>query len=123
MARLGPQSLRRSGDFQKVFREGRNWRNRWGTLLLRRREAGPLRLGWSIRRSLGGAVVRNRVRRRLKEAFQRIGMPRQVAVDLVFIPAAPILNACFSDLVAGLREICYRAGLDLDPVPGKGAGP
>ena len=66
--------LSRSGDFQRVYREGSSRANRY-LVLYRfpradddRGEDGP-RLGVSVGRKVGGAVQRNRVKRVLREAF------------------------------------------------------
>jgi ribonuclease P protein component len=56
-------------------------------------------------------VVRNRVRRRLNEAYRRVAGDLQGPADLVFIPAPATVDARFADLVADLRAICGRAGL------------
>jgi ribonuclease P protein component len=66
--------LSRSGDFERVYREGRSHANRFLVLYAfprREREAeGPeVRLGVSVSRKVGGAVERNAVKRSLREAF------------------------------------------------------
>ena len=52
----------------------------------RRGDDGPPRIGFTVTRKLGGAVKRNRIRRRLKEAV-RLALPGQVRTgrDYVFI--------------------------------------
>ena len=68
--------LSRSGDFQRVYREGSSRANRYLVLYRFPRgadgeadgEDGP-RLGVSVGRKVGGAVQRNRVKRVLREAF------------------------------------------------------
>jgi ribonuclease P protein component len=65
--------LSRSGDFDRVFREGRSHANRYLVLYAFPRgddgEAEPLRLGVSVGRKVGGSVERNRVKRALRDAF------------------------------------------------------
>ena len=64
--------LSRSGEFERVYREGRSHASRYLVVLRlparRARTASP-RLGVSVGRKLGGAVERNRVKRMLREAF------------------------------------------------------
>ena len=70
--------LSRSGDFQRVYREGSSRANRYLVLYRFPRaeeaagEDGP-RLGVSVGRKVGGAVQRNRVKRVLREAFWAAG--------------------------------------------------
>ena len=66
--------LSRSGDFERVYREGRSHANRFLVLYaFPRRDSdddrGEVRLGVSVSRKVGGAVERNAVKRGLREAF------------------------------------------------------
>jgi ribonuclease P protein component len=63
--------LRRSADFSRVVREGR--RTASPTLVLHTLEVGgdePTRVGFVVSRTVGGAVVRNRVKRRLRHLMR-----------------------------------------------------
>ena len=64
--------LSRSGDFDRVYREGRSHANRFFVLYAfpRADAAGEgTRLGVSVGRKVGGATQRNAVKRALREAF------------------------------------------------------
>jgi ribonuclease P protein component len=66
--------LSRSGDFDRVYREGRSHANRFLVLYAFPRGEGEpgdddTRLGISVSRKVGGAVERNAVKRALREAF------------------------------------------------------
>lgn len=66
------QRLSRSRDFDAVYRQGRSVSTRYLTLHWFPREddpAGEPRLGLAVPRSVGNAVVRNRVKRHLREAW------------------------------------------------------
>ena len=62
----------------------------------RRREDGPVRVGFTVSKKVGGAVERNRVRRRLREIV-RLTSPShmQPGHDYVLIGRRPALNAPF----------------------------
>jgi ribonuclease P protein component len=66
--------LSRSGDFDRVYREGRSHANRFLVLYAfprgdRETTEDDTRLGISVSRKVGGAVERNAVKRALREAF------------------------------------------------------
>jgi ribonuclease P protein component len=56
-----------------------------------------MRVGFTVGKVLGGAVVRNRMKRRLREAVRLEGI-RQVPVDVVINPKKSLLTADFPEL-------------------------
>ena len=64
--------LRKRREFEECYASGVRMSGRHLQLfLLSRKAAGPARFGVSVSRRLGGAVTRNRLRRRLREIFRR----------------------------------------------------
>ena len=67
--------LSRSRDFDAVYRHGRSVSTRYLVLYAFPREEGDgegPRLGLAVSRQLGGAVERNRLKRRLRAAFEEV---------------------------------------------------
>jgi len=57
-----------------------------------------LRVGFTVSKALGGAVQRNRMKRRLREAVRLNSVQRNVAADVVINPKRTLLTAEFCDL-------------------------
>ena len=77
-----PRSLRSRRDFERVLAQGRRFRTSSGTFFtLARTDGQPARIGLAVASGIGGAVVRNRIKRRLREAF-RATAP-EVGIDVV----------------------------------------
>jgi ribonuclease P protein component len=114
--------LSRSSDFQRIYRQGTSTASRFLVLYSFKRPSeggaeGP-RLGLSVSKKLGGAVVRNRIKRLLREAV--LGCAGRLAeeYDLVVIARPQLLDLVTREgagekgLVAGaLRELLERAGV------------
>ena len=62
--------LSRSRDFDAVYRHGRSVSTRYLVLYsFPREDDGESRIGFAVPRSAGGAVVRNRIKRQLREVW------------------------------------------------------
>ena len=104
--------ISRSGDFDAVYRRGRSAANRHLVVYAFAREDAPAdspaRLGLSVSRKVGGAVVRNKFRRLYREAYRlsRDGMP--TGMDLVLIPRSAELPA-LPELIESLQKLLPQA--------------
>lgn len=101
--------LRRRRDFDAVFRKGRAWHHE---LLVLRSLPNALdhnRYGFVTPKRLGGAVVRNRLRRRLRESLRRL--PAEPGWDVVVSPKAPAAAATYQELNRAVVDLLTRAGI------------
>ena len=91
--------LLRHADFQRVYPDGRRpFAAHMTVFYLFRAEGGP-RVGFTVGRALGGAVVRNRMKRRLREAVRNKLAALAVPVDVVINPKRSLLTAEFPALL------------------------
>jgi ribonuclease P protein component len=108
--------LLRHADFERVYKQGRRhfsdsmtvfyWpRPRADAVAQDQRPAHPapvaqgLRVGFTVGRALGGAVQRNRMKRRLREAVRITRPVAGVAADVVINPKKSLLTTDFADVV------------------------
>jgi ribonuclease P protein component len=76
-----------------------------------RTDLGRTRIGMATGRKLGTAVVRNRVRRRLREALRVMAPSFQPGWDVLIIARPAIVEADHDALVGALRRTLVRGGV------------
>ncbi len=95
------ESLKSSREFSRVMRTGVRTRSGPVTVVRLPTEIGRSRVGIVAGRRLGGAVTRNRVKRRIREAAARAGLGPS---DYVIVPTSNAIAVPFEDLVEAIRR-------------------
>jgi ribonuclease P protein component len=92
--------LLKHADFDRVYKQGRRHFAQHMTVfyLARATDDDGLRVGFTVSKALGGAVQRNRMKRRLREAVRLNGVQRNLAADIVINPKRSLLAAEFPEL-------------------------
>ena len=99
------QRLLKHADFERVYTQGRrHFAAHLTVFYLARPDNGAAdvtavtRVGFTVSKALGGAVQRNRMKRRLREAVRLQGVSDKVRVDIVINPKRTLLTAEFAEL-------------------------
>jgi ribonuclease P protein component len=103
--------LRQAHDFRRLRETGQAYHHAW--LLLSRAKGGTPhnRYGVITAKRLGNAVIRNRVRRRLKEALRLLHPRLKQGYDLVLIARPAITGQSFAAIQRIVLMLCEQAGL------------
>ena len=104
--------LVRRAEFDAVYREGRRRTSRQFAVFFRHNGLERSRFGTSVKRALGGAVVRNRIRRRIREILRLHRTEIPAGWDMVVHPRSSVARAEFgglaAELVALLKDVASR---------------
>ena len=102
--------LVRRAEFDAVYRSGQRRSSRQFLVFYRANGLERSRLGASVKKALGGAVVRNRMRRRIREIVRRNYSEIPAGWDIVIHPRASVAGANFAALEAELMHLLRSLG-------------
>ncbi|MFD0674496.1 ribonuclease P protein component [Cohnella sp. GCM10027633] len=113
--------LRKREDFNVVYRYGRSFANSQFVVYWRKRgvdkATGTFRMGVSASSKLGGAVVRNRLRRMVKEIVRLNAGKLLVDMDLILIVRKPALSLPYKEMEGSILHVLRKAGLLIGSTP------
>ena len=97
------------GAFDAVYRSGKRRSSSHFTVFFRANDLPQSRFGFSIKKAVGGAVVRNRIRRRLREIVRCHRLEIPAGWDMVIHPKSAVARAEFAALAAELMRLLQIA--------------
>ena len=101
-------SLKKNREFQTVYKKGKSLANKHIVMFVLKNNKNINRLGISVSKKIGKAVVRNKQRRRLKEAFKILEPEMQKGHDIVILPRAGIIEASFLEVKASTKHLLRK---------------
>lgn len=103
--------VQKNERFQEVRRNGRSYSNKTLVLCVLENQQSYSRFGFSVSKRIGNAVVRNRIKRRLREAM-RLRMDQiESGWDIVFIARNSIRFADYHEIDKACARLLRRANL------------
>jgi ribonuclease P protein component len=106
-----PFRLRKPSEFRRVREEGRCWSSPLLVVCKLENGLSHSRFGFSVSRRIGGAVVRNRVKRRMREAVRAQRDLVAPGWDIVLIARPRIGLAMYADVELGVARLLGVAGV------------
>ncbi len=104
-------SLRRNKEFRYVYRRGKSVSDKYFVLIYIRTKTPRLKVGFSVSKKLGNAVHRNKIKRRMKEAFFSMLTEVSKTSQIVFVPRERAKDLEYSSILASLGSLLKKAGL------------
>lgn len=99
----------RRGDFEAVYRGGTRRAGAIFAVFARANGLPNCRFGISVKKGLGGAVVRNRIRRQVREILRVNRLEIPLGWDIIVHPRQPATRAKFPVIVAELLRLIHSA--------------
>jgi len=105
------EGLQKNHQFRTVYQRGKSVANKTVVLFALKNGMEVNRFGVSVSKKIGNAVVRNRMRRRLKESYRLLAAGLVCGYDIVAMARVPITEATYAEVNAGLVRLLQRQAL------------
>jgi len=103
-------TLKKNREFRKIFNDGRSVADRYLVMyILKREDMSGVKFGFSVSKKIGKAVVRNAVRRKLKEICRLNQDKFLPGAEIILIARAPVVEADFVTLKRSILGLAGRA--------------
>lgn len=110
-------TLKKNSDFRRLYARGKSAATPYLVLYCRKNRLEHNRAGYTVSTKLGGAVVRNRVRRRLREIVRLSAPSLKPGFDLVLVARGRAVGAEYQRLERAYLAACEKLGLLREETP------
>ena len=104
-------TLKKNSDFRRLYAKGKSAVTPYLVVYARPNRLGENRLGYTVSVKLGHAVVRNRVRRRLREIYRLNAPQLRQGHDIVIVARSRAVGSEYRKLNAAFLRACESLGL------------
>ena len=104
-------TVKENHEFRRIYRKGRSAVSPYLVVYCQKNREGRSRLGVTVSTKLGHAVVRNRVRRRLREIFRLNQGGLAQGYDMILVARTRAVGAEYRELERAFLNVCGKLGL------------
>ncbi len=104
-------TLKRNNDFRRLYSRGRSYASSVLVTYVMRNRCGNVRIGITTSKKIGKAVLRNRSRRIIREAYRALSGEVRQGVDLVFVARGKTPYVKTGDILRAMRKELKEAGV------------
>ena len=105
-------SLKKNHEFKRLYNKGKSAASQCAVVYCRRNGRAENRLGLTVSTKLGGAVQRNRIRRRLKEIYRLNEENLSPGYDIVIVARAKSRFVGYKELESGVLPLFKKLELN-----------
>ena len=99
-------SIRKNGDFQLVYGEGKSYANRLLVMYVRNTGRSHSRIGISVSKKVGNSVVRHRMARLVRESFRLSENVLRTGLDIVVVVRPTAKEENFKTMESAFLHLC-----------------
>ena len=108
---VSTKSLKQNHLFRRLYQKGASAVSGPMVIYCRKNKLGHNRLGITVSVKLGGAVVRNRARRRLREVYRLNKPALKQGYDIILVARTRTLSGSWKELNDSFLRICQKVNI------------
>lgn len=102
------ESLKKTGDFRRVYRTGNSLANRYLVMYVRKNGLPRNRIGISVSRKVGNSVVRHHLTRLIRESYRLSEEKYPVGYDLVIVVRVQAKDCTYFEIDRAMNQLARR---------------
>ena len=110
-------SVKKNSDFRRIYSKGKSSVTPYLVVYCRRNKEDVNRVGFTVSSKLGHAVVRNRIRRRLREIYRLHTPELSCGWDIIIVARSRCVKGDFRKMESAFLESCQELSLIKKEVP------
>lgn len=99
------QRIKKNAEFQTIFKKGKSFANRQFVVYCLYKEEDYYRVGLSVSKKVGNAVVRNRIKRYIRQTFLEIHDQVSPSMDYIIIARNPAAKLDFHETKKSIEHV------------------
>ena len=100
-------SIKKYGDFQKVYKTGKSYANRLLIMyVMRTKEETDTRIGISVSKKVGNSIVRHHITRLLREIFRLNNSRIKTGLNIIVVARVAAKTSEYKDLEGAYMHLC-----------------
>ena len=108
---LFSESLKKYGDFQRVYKKGRSYANKYLIMYVLKQDVQENRIGISVSKKVGNSVVRHRITRLIRESYRLNEQKFVGGLDIVVIARPGAKERSFFEIESALLHLGKLHGI------------
>lgn len=100
------ESLKKYGDFQRVYKKGKSYANKYLVMYIMKQDTQRNRIGISVSKKVGNSVVRHRLTRLIRESYRLNESEFVSGLDMIVIARPGAKGRTFFEIESALLHLC-----------------